>query len=339
MKTFFSGWPELLGAAGMAGVGLLAFSGALYFGSLVPAENRRDALASEQKRVESAGTGRSAGNESIPAELVQEQLQTFYAILADERSIGDVLARIDEIARRNGVILRRGNYRIASDRDGRFGRHEVSYSGEAAYFRARVFIRETLSELPMISRGSRRPRAGSSCPRDSWCSSGGRFSMIPLSRRHLLLATGLVAALAMSILAPSEEVSIEKSGRTRVLAPAAKTGSPGASPTEVPQLASFTRSIEPGFVVLDLFDAKPLPGAVSAPPKPVAPPLPFIYVGSLGDAGNAKTVLAQGSEMFVLSPGDRFAANYRFDGADTSEVRITFVPLDAVQRLPTGAGK
>jgi hypothetical protein len=82
---------------------------------------------------------------------VEERLQEFYELLASEKTIGDLLDTIDATARRNGVLLRQGNYRLAWDAGSRAGRYEVTYTAQTPYFRARIFLHEVLHELPMLA--------------------------------------------------------------------------------------------------------------------------------------------------------------------------------------------
>jgi hypothetical protein len=115
-------------------------------------------------------------------------------------------------------------------------------------------------------------------------------------------------------------------------------------------------------VLLDPF--APLAVALPAPPKPVAvavlaapvaPTLPFQYMGrleqsqkalpgkadsknSVGTANGTKTVvyLARGDESFSVSAGENIDANYRFVGIEDDALVFIYLPLSLRQTLPVG---
>jgi hypothetical protein len=115
-------------------------------------------------------------------------------------------------------------------------------------------------------------------------------------------------------------------------------------------------------VLLDPF--APLAVAIPPPTKPVpapavvapvAPPIPFQYMGKLeqqqkslpsqantmsqpGVASNPKIVvyLARGDESFSVGAGENVDANYRFVGIDGDVLVFTYLPLSQRQTLPIG---
>jgi len=149
MKAFIVRSVETLGPAGAAGVGLAVFCAAFYFGTIRPGEERLARLRLESARLEQVQTERARAGQG--AESVEERLQGFYELLASESEIGDVLDTIDATARRNGIVLRQGNYRFAWDPGSRAGRYEVTYTAQTSYYRARIFLHEVLHELPMLA--------------------------------------------------------------------------------------------------------------------------------------------------------------------------------------------
>jgi hypothetical protein len=83
------------------------------------------------------------------------------------------------------------------------------------------------------------------------------------------------------------------------------------------------------------------PPQLTKPPEPVAPPLPFVFVGMLERGGTAKpeAFLAKGDALFVVSAGDTLDNNtYRVDSLSTSEVVITYLPLNTPQKLNLSTG-
>ncbi|MCC6474825.1 MAG: hypothetical protein IT514_13910 [Burkholderiales bacterium] len=104
----------------------------------------------------------------------------------------------------------------------------------------------------------------------------------------------------------------------------------------VVRLERVERRLEAGPVV-DLFEARlPPPPPPAAPVKPTAPPLPFRYMGSVGEGREQKIYLVQGETMHEAMLGMSFAPNYRLDAVQPDELTITYLPLSIQQKLVTG---
>ena len=67
--------------------------------------------------------------------------------------------------------------------------------------------------------------------------------------------------------------------------------------------------------------------------KPVAPPLPFRYLGKMIEDGRLAVFLARGDESLSVSAGSRIG-EYRVDKVTESEVVFTYLPLKTKQSLP-----
>jgi hypothetical protein len=74
-----------------------------------------------------------------------------------------------------------------------------------------------------------------------------------------------------------------------------------------------------------------------APPKPVAPPLPFTYMGSYAPSG-AKPVffLTQGDRVLDVHIGDVLDNTYSVDAFANGALVFTYKPLNQQQQLTTG---
>lgn len=96
------------------------------------------------------------------------------------------------------------------------------------------------------------------------------------------------------------------------------------------------------FAVLD-WTPPPPPAVVIArpppppPPTPVAPPLPFTFVGMLEKgASQPQAFLAQGEQLLVVAAGDTLVNNtYRVDSLSAQQILITYLPLNTQQTLTT----
>ena len=72
------------------------------------------------------------------------------------------------------------------------------------------------------------------------------------------------------------------------------------------------------------------------PPKPVAPPLPFQYRGSLLDDGKVTVFLFQQMRQILAKEGDIIDNIYRLDSISPQSIAFTYLPLNEKQQLSTG---
>jgi hypothetical protein len=151
------------------------------------------------------------------------------------------------------------------------------------------------------------------------------------------------AALAIIVLAAC--VSLVAAGReTRAPAPPPETPREAdAGPREAPPDLELDKLERPalGEPLANLF-ATPPPAAPAAraarrappPPDPVAPPLPFRYLGRYVDGGQSAVYLARGDEPLLAAPGAALGAEYRVEAVSPAAVTLIYVPLGTRQRLP-----
>jgi hypothetical protein len=151
MNTALSRWIETLGVPGITGIGFAVCAVALYAGSILPAEKRLADLQREKARIERVRSEQVRSGSVGGDVAVEARLQNFYKGLAREDSIGETLEKVDAIGRGHGVVLRQGSYRFSAEAGSRFGRYQVSYTAQSPYFQARLFLRDVLRELPMVS--------------------------------------------------------------------------------------------------------------------------------------------------------------------------------------------
>jgi hypothetical protein len=75
------------------------------------------------------------------------------------------------------------------------------------------------------------------------------------------------------------------------------------------------------------------------PPKPVAPPLPYAFSGSMRDAGGAGDVvlfIKAGNRNFIVRKGDTVGSAYRLDDITDKQAVFTYLPLQQQQSLAIG---
>jgi hypothetical protein len=79
----------------------------------------------------------------------------------------------------------------------------------------------------------------------------------------------------------------------------------------------------------------PAPAAAPAPP-PRAPELPYRYLGRLEDGDQVVVFLLQGNRELVVRQGDQLP-NYRVDEITRRGMSMTYLPLNATQRMLFGS--
>jgi hypothetical protein len=93
----------------------------------------------------------------------------------------------------------------------------------------------------------------------------------------------------------------------------------------------------------------PPPPPVEAPvvqevraPAPVAPPVPFTYLGELdAKAARPQVFLSSGDRLLIVSPGEVVDDQYRVESVSESDVVLTYLPLNQTQAvsIPRDEGK
>jgi hypothetical protein len=78
------------------------------------------------------------------------------------------------------------------------------------------------------------------------------------------------------------------------------------------------------------------PPPVSTPmPKrmPMAPPLPFRYVGAIDDGGTRRALLMEGEQLRVVAGGDEIDGRYRVERVGEAGIDFLYLPLKQRQSL------
>ena len=63
------------------------------------------------------------------------------------------------------------------------------------------------------------------------------------------------------------------------------------------------------------------------PPKPVAPPFPYAYLGGLSEDGVRTTFFTQGDRVLPVKAGDTVDAVYRVEQMNEKHMTLTYLPL------------
>lgn len=166
-----------------------------------------------------------------------------------------------------------------------------------------------------------------------------------MKRRQWLLVAVLCAIAGGGVLAfqRSQVVVLPVAkdaspAKKTVLTPAAEY-IPVAAPTQAttPGEKQSPRLI-PAQAEADLFASQSWYVTPPAPPspKPVAPPFPYQYAGSMQDGDDRVLFVTMGQRNYLVRKGDLLGGNYRLDEVDNRMAVFTYLPLNEQQRLQTG---
>ena len=81
----------------------------------------------------------------------------------------------------------------------------------------------------------------------------------------------------------------------------------------------------------------PPPRVAGPPPKPVAPPLPYAFLGSYARAGDKPVFfLVRGDRVFDAHVGDVLEGTYRVEAVANGQLKLVYLPLQQEQALFVG---
>lgn len=154
-----------------------------------------------------------------------------------------------------------------------------------------------------------------------------------MNKRHLVLAalgTGALVALA------SVEREPERFPEVRAMEGRAERSLEKTAPPDIP----LTLRERPLPRVGEAFGprswtppTKPAAGP-PPPPRPVAPALPFDFLGRVEDKGAPTVILRRGKDVVLARERQNIDAAYRLEAIGPDGLVITYLPLDQQQVLP-----
>lgn len=156
------------------------------------------------------------------------------------------------------------------------------------------------------------------------------------------LAAGGLVTLALVVMAPEPPDAVGSVPGTRVGESAVAQASgwePGS--LALPERASTGEEapVANAFSGHSWYVAPPPPRPAAQappppPPKPVAPPLPFRFLGSYVEQGGTPVYfLVSGERVFDVREGDTLDGKYSVDGLEGDRLRLTYLPLKERQVL------
>jgi hypothetical protein len=161
--------------------------------------------------------------------------------------------------------------------------------------------------------------------------------------QRALVALTLLASYGVSLMPAAREKAVASSRAAGEAAPAARPG--------VTSLPARPAPIEPA--VTDVFAVTswappplPVPLASTATPAaaaptralpaaPVAPAVPFVYVGRYLDGSKQVVMLLRGEQLLLVQQGETIDKLYRLERVASDVIELTYLPLQVRQSVRT----
>lgn len=145
MRAALHRWVRALGAAGVLGIGVLVACAGFHFSALVPAQRelvqQRQALERMRERTP---------YRPVSAAGPQEDLHRFYGLFPPAGALTDEVERVHRLARRAGLELAQGEYRLESAPAG-LRPYRITLPVRGTYPQVRDFAAAVLREVPTAS--------------------------------------------------------------------------------------------------------------------------------------------------------------------------------------------
>lgn len=154
-------------------------------------------------------------------------------------------------------------------------------------------------------------------------------------QRRVGLGCALLLAIALTVIGDDKSIPVETP----------KPHSPRAASAAVPEkpvrfeVAKLFR-VPPAAGGIDVFAPKswaksaPVREAFTPPlPQPVAPPMPFQYVGRIEGREGSTILLSRGAESFSVKAGEPIDNDYRLESVTSEALTVVYLPLNERQTL------
>ena len=166
----------------------------------------------------------------------------------------------------------------------------------------------------------------------------------------LALLAAIYAGPARDVVQPSAPARLDAEGGSESRSAVTARGAPAAA--NDPDVARARARLEPregAQPIRDAFAPRSWAPAPVEPPRapvaqepsaraaPVAPPLPYRYLGQLSEQGRTVVFLARGEAPVAGSVGEVLDGTYRIDRIGEAAVEFIYLPLNERQVLQVGA--
>jgi hypothetical protein len=202
-------------------------------------------------------------------------------------------------ARRNGIALNVGEYRLVIDDVGAFARYNVSLPVEGTFRAIQQFGRQVLAELPFAALEELSLKRESAAARD-----------LAAHMRFVLYVTPTQVATANATEAMQIAELLPRKTST------ARAGS----------LFESAAWVAP----------PPRPPPAPPPPSPRAPQLPFAFIGKRFDGARWEVFVGRGADTLIVRENDLVDGTYRIETIHPPLLSLVYLPLNERQTLAIG---
>jgi len=159
-------------------------------------------------------------------------------------------------------------------------------------------------------------------------------------RKRPILVVLAVLTIGLTLFGPDEPSDSAADPQYTVRASTSKAAGPALSRRTLEFPERSAKDLE----ILNVFAGHswyvpppPAPVVYMAPAKPVAPPLPYTFLGSFVEAGGKPVYyLTRGDRAYDVRVGETLDGTYSLDAEDNGHLMLTYLPLKERQTLSVG---
>ena len=228
-----------------------------------------------------------------------ERLALFERTRGKRTELDAYLRAMFAAARRNGIALNTGEYRLVPDDAGGFARYSVSLPVEGTFCALQQFSRQVLAELRFAALEELSLKRESVATREL------------AAHMHFVLYLTSAQVATASATDPIEIAKLQPRATA-----AARAGS----------LFQSTAWVAP----------PPKPAPAAPPPPPRAPQLPFAFIGKRFDGAHWEVFVGRGAETLIVRENDLVDGTYRIETIHPPLLSLVYLPLNERQTLAIG---
>ena len=146
-------WNQLrheLGWQGISGI-ILILAGLMLSNAVLTPVEERTAEAREQVAAQDTRTSLGAEMQRQVNSSPTAMLEKFYDFFSSNQETTDYLAKIYSLAQSNGLVLKKGDYKVTRNQGERITQYQISLPLTGGYNPIRSFAADVLDEIPTLS--------------------------------------------------------------------------------------------------------------------------------------------------------------------------------------------
>lgn len=161
--------------------------------------------------------------------------------------------------------------------------------------------------------------------------------MLTATQRRIGLGFVLLFAIGLTVIGDGRSIPVEEPKPASIGQTQPAAAAIAQKPVRI-EVAKLSR-VPPAADGIDVFAprirTKPsaVREAIAPPPQPVAPPMPFQYVGQIEGREGPTVLLSRGEESFSVKAGEPIDNDYRLESVADETLTIVYLPLNERQTL------